>query len=560
VPASPESSADFQPSGDGTTESPAQLPPAAEEAPSSRAALVGQLLGTYHVESYLGEGQNGSSYAAVQVSINRRVVLKILDAARQHDDATRRRFAADARAKAAVQHPSILSVYEAGEAAGHVFYAREYVDGQNLAEVQASGAKIPEQAGLKILRVVADGLAYLRANNIPHGPLEAADIYLSRDGQPRLANLAVQISEQPMSVEEEIQALGRIALSVLPSAQQLGIGIRALLGRMVQAPTSGLKTWAMLLAGLKALEPKVVPNAAAAIGAADRATEQAVALARKQQKRSLILNAVSFVSLFAVAIYLVLRMFVFTNERKIQSEVLIPAGTYTLANGKAVTIAEPFSIDTYEVTFADYGRFLEYLEKNPTADQDFRHPLMKRQHTHVPENWSIYYARAKAGKPVASIPIDLNSPVMMVRWWDAYAYAKWRQRELPTAEEWEVAATGGKPQLYPWGPEMNEKKVNSGVDHVRGKPGEKGKIDGYNFWNPVDAISGDKSAFGVVGMAGNVSEWTASWTEDKTSPVIKGGSFRSMEVALDQAITVHDASTPEEWIGFRTIRRNPPAK
>jgi formylglycine-generating enzyme required for sulfatase activity len=57
-------------------------------------------------------------------------------------------------------------------------------------------------------------------------------------------------------------------------------------------------------------------------------------------------------------------------------------------------------------------------------------------------------------------------------------------------------------------------------------------------------------------MAGNVSEWTDTWTEEKTFPIIKGGSYRSQDVRLDQQIADHHASQGEEWIGFRTVRRN----
>lgn len=547
------------PSVEQTGDSPeetALTDPAEAESAAPEDNLIGQTLGTYQVTGRLGEGKIGTAYTAVQVTINRPVVLKMLDPIQQLHEPTRRRFIADARAKAHVQHPSIVPVYEAGEAAGRIFYAREYVDGQNLAELQASGAKIDEATGLKVMRAVAEGLAYLRLNNIPHAPLEPASIYLTTEGHPRLANLATQISEQPQTVEQEIQALARMMLGVLPAAQQLSPGVRILLGRMVQASTTGLNAWGVLLAGLKALEPKVVPVEAAKISAQDRAAIEAVELARKQQRKSLWLNIASLATLFAIVVYLVLWKFVFTNERKIQGEVLIPAGTYKNASGKTVEIAQPFLIDAYEVTFAQYGRFLDYLEEHPTADQDFRDPRMPRHITHTPENWNIYFLRAKAGQPVRSIPIDLNCPVIMVTWWDAYAYARWLGRELPTADEWEIAATGGKEQKYPWGNEAEAAKANSGVDHLPNNPPAKGKVDGYNFWNPVDAIRGDKSPFGVVGMAGNVSEWTGSWTPERR-PIIKGGSYRDSDVPLDKQVVDRDPSKGEEFIGFRTIKRNP---
>ncbi|HEX5176266.1 MAG TPA: response regulator, partial [Chthoniobacteraceae bacterium] len=112
-------------------------PAAASSGWHSGESLIGHTLGAYQNVSQLGEGRWGTVYAAVQTSINRPVGLKVLDGTRQQDPAAKARFIADARAKAHAQHPSILSVYEAGEADGRIFYTHEYVDGQNLVEVLA---------------------------------------------------------------------------------------------------------------------------------------------------------------------------------------------------------------------------------------------------------------------------------------------------------------------------------------------------------------------------------------------------------------------------------------
>jgi formylglycine-generating enzyme required for sulfatase activity len=49
----------------------------------------------------------------------------------------------------------------------------------------------------------------------------------------------------------------------------------------------------------------------------------------------------------------------------------------------------------------------------------------------------------------------------------------------------------------------------------------------------VDKIKGDKSELGVIGMAGNLSEWTATWTPDNRFPIVKGGSFMTPDARLD---------------------------
>ena len=178
---------------------------------------------------------------------------------------------------------------------------------------------------------------------------------------------------------------------------------------------------------------------------------------------------------------------------------------------------------------------------------------------HKPHNWDIYYGRAAKALPIHSVPSDLNMPAVVVDWWDAYAYAKWKGRELPTEQEWEKAARGTQGFIYPWGNDFDPKKVNSNADFVMTDPAAPGKVDGFNYWGPVDKQH-DKSPFGVVGMAGNVAEWTATWTKDDKFPVVKGGSFMSSDVRLDKRSDNVAPETAQENLGFRTVTHKAPGK
>ncbi len=537
---------------------PQPVPPPTETADGTeRESLIGATLGAYQIVSQLGEGRWGRVYAAVQIAINRPVGLKVLDTERASDETQKSRFIADARAKAHVQHPSILSVYEAGEVEGRIFYAHEFVDGHTLAEYQASGQKIDEAKALKILRSVGDALAYLQSHNIPHSALDSSSIYLGLDGVPHLANLATQIADQQLTTEQELQALGRIMLSVLPSAQTLSPGLRALLSRMVQVGPSALNGWGALLQGVKALEPKVVPVEAAKISAQDRAAIEAVEAARKAERRSLWLTVASMSLTLLAVIAVIWWKFFTSNERILDVQIEIPAGEYITSNGTVSLGA--FWIDKYEITIGQYAKFLTYLEKHPTAESELNHPKQPRQLGHMPDDWAIYYGQAKATGAAHSVPMSLNSPAFMITWWDAYAYAKWKGRELPTEDEWEAAARGPKGLVFPWGNELDTSKVNSNADFNAREPGAKGKVDGFSWWGDVDLMKGDRSPFDVIGMAGNVSEWIA-WPDKAKFPLIKGGNFSTTDVRLDKKIADHDPSKAEEFIGFRTISRTPPVK
>jgi formylglycine-generating enzyme required for sulfatase activity/CheY-like chemotaxis protein len=518
--------------------------------------LTGQTIGAYNVKGQLGEDEWGPIYAAVQGSIKRPVILHLLNAARGSDAVGKLRFIGDARAKAQVQHPSILSVYEAGESGGHIFYASEFAEGQTLAQLAVDGRKIDEKAAFNVLRTAADGFACLRTNHIPHPPVDGSSIYVGHDGQARLANLATQAAETEPAEMDEIIAVGRALFGVVHTGPGFSPTLRGLLSRMVQPVTTGLRTWDDVLEAVRAIQPKHNPAAVAAISAQERAAAAALEAARKQQRRELTRNIVSVITLILLGagiVWYTLRNRAHVGEKMIH----IPAGSYIVGQ-KKVTLSE-FWIDEHEVTVGQYANFLAALEAMlPSKSKDFDHPAQPKTVEHQPKHWAIFYGQAQAGGAVHSAPYKLDSPMVEITWWDAYAYARWKGHYLPTEEQWEAAARGPEGFLYPWGNEFDPKKVNSGADFIANDPGAKGKVDHWNFWNPVDAVRGDRSPFGVVGMAGNVAEWVNGGTSGKPVAVIKGGSFKSLDVKLTNRVTDHDPTQGEEHVGFRTVTMTKP--
>jgi formylglycine-generating enzyme required for sulfatase activity len=112
--------------------------------------------------------------------------------------------------------------------------------------------------------------------------------------------------------------------------------------------------------------------------------------------------------------------------------------------------------------------------------------------------------------------------VTYVTWNDAAEYANWAKKRLPTEEEWEYAARGGKEFLYPWGNEWKEGNANAGI----GAPKPLS----------IRSYEKDRSEFGVFGMAGNVSEWVNNFhlPYDPSATggcprcrIYRGGNFKS---------------------------------
>lgn len=105
-----------------------------------------------------------------------------------------------------------------------------------------------------------------------------------------------------------------------------------------------------------------------------------------------------------------------------------------------LTFVDTFQIDRYEVSNADYREFVTYMES--TGDTDVQHPDAPPLKNHRPSGWN--YPELSGD----------DQPVVGVDWFDAYAYAKWSGKRLPTEAEWEKAARGTDARMYPWGDEL----------------------------------------------------------------------------------------------------------
>src|SRR5207247_1196011 len=92
----------------------------------------GQVIGHYQVRSLLGRGGMGEVYLAEDTRLERQVALKLLPAEFTEDKDRVRRFAQEARAASALNHPNIITIYEIGEDGRTHYIVTEYVEGETL--------------------------------------------------------------------------------------------------------------------------------------------------------------------------------------------------------------------------------------------------------------------------------------------------------------------------------------------------------------------------------------------------------------------------------------------
>ena len=216
-----------------------------------------------------------------------------------------------------------------------------------------------------------------------------------------------------------------------------------------------------------------------------------------------------------------------------ESEKEVPVGKFMYGEDKQEEIIEKaLIINVYPVTNRQYGKFIraggyredEYWSEEGTAWRE-------KNRITLPKYWNDKYWNQP------------QHPVVGVSYYGAEAYAAWAGKRLPTEKEWERAARGSDGREYPWGNEFDPEKCNTRESKI----GKTTRVTRY--YNGISTV-------GCYDMAGNVWEWTDSWSDDdKKFRVLRGGSWFNSQNSARCAYRTR--SLPNErlnYIGFRCAR------
>ncbi|MDQ3623424.1 MAG: serine/threonine protein kinase [Verrucomicrobiota bacterium] len=132
----------------------------------------------------------GVVYKARQKALNRTVALKLLAPERVGDPKFAERFTHEAQALAKLTHPSIVTVYDFGQAGGFYYLLMEFVDGVNLRQAMKVGRFTPEQA-LTVVPPVCEALQYAHERGIVHRDIKPENLLLDREGRIKIADFGV---------------------------------------------------------------------------------------------------------------------------------------------------------------------------------------------------------------------------------------------------------------------------------------------------------------------------------------------------------------------------------
>ena len=151
---------------------------------------IGSSVSHYRLVQKLGEGGIGVVYKAEDQRLGRLVALKLLSSRLLSDQDARRRFVREARATAALDHPGICTVYEAGEADGRLFIAMALLEGETLRKRIAAGP-LPVNEALDIATQVAAALAAAHARTVIHRDIKPENIMLLPGGQAKVLDFGL---------------------------------------------------------------------------------------------------------------------------------------------------------------------------------------------------------------------------------------------------------------------------------------------------------------------------------------------------------------------------------
>ena len=189
---------------------------------------LGRVLGNrYRLVAALGSGASAHVFLGEDMVLQRRVAVKVLQPALAHDDAFLRRFRAEARSVAALNHPHVLRVFDWGEGEDGPYLVLEYLEGGSLLDMLAAGRRLSAGQAARVGAQAADGLAYAHARGIIHRDVKPANILFDEDGRVRVADFGVARALSSASTTDPGTMLGTARYASPEQAQGMQLDGRS---------------------------------------------------------------------------------------------------------------------------------------------------------------------------------------------------------------------------------------------------------------------------------------------------------------------------------------------
>jgi eukaryotic-like serine/threonine-protein kinase len=207
-----ESLLEYQARSGGLIDQPILENAAQALADATTTKVIGQNFGHYRILSLLGKGGMGEVYLGEDTRLSRKVAIKLLPARFTTDAGRVRRFAQEARAASALNHPNIITIYEIGEAAtenGSAHYiVTEYVEGETLRQrmTNAPHNRMKVAEAVDVAAQVAAALTAAHEAAIAHRDIKPENVMIRRDGYVKVLDFGLAKLIEPSAPGIDRQA------------------------------------------------------------------------------------------------------------------------------------------------------------------------------------------------------------------------------------------------------------------------------------------------------------------------------------------------------------------
>jgi serine/threonine-protein kinase len=238
-------------------------------------------IGNFRVIGHLGQGGMATVYRAEQGALKRVVALKVVRAEFAGEPRFRESFLREAQIAASLNHPNIITCYDAGESDGQLYMAMELVGGGDLMDLlERRGGRLDEEVVLPLIHDCLAGLEATEAMGIVHRDLKPSNIFVTERGQAKIADLGLARPATDASGDGSImgtpaymapeQARGQIDLDIRADLYALGATmVHLLVGMPLFIAGNAMNTLVRVvndpLPDLRTLRPDLSPGAIAII-------------------------------------------------------------------------------------------------------------------------------------------------------------------------------------------------------------------------------------------------------------------------------------------------------
>lgn len=477
----------------------------------------GDLIGDYRLGEEVSAGALTRTWKARQISVQRDVILEILTSKAASDPQTKEAFVADVRAKAGVAHAVIGAVYEAVDQEDGTLYAREQLSGKTLEELYEEGKRYTPKELVVLLEQIGSAQRYLEKRRLATVPLAAHHIVVD-DRTVRLVNLVAAGKRDEKQAAQDKHLLGALLDEMLMSKHPGSTRVGSLLGFMADLDREIPLTWRQV----RDLSRQVIDQFE------DLKRSKRLKKNKEEEASNSVIPSWVWAALGGVGAIAALFGVLLALEKD-----EAPVRVTEFPDLTPVTFGDPaagLSLAIHEVTIADYAKFLASLELLSNRDRGaFDHPNQPQsKDNHIPDDWERLLTAARSGGLWKERLVNDGCPIVGIDWWDAHAYCAWLGdgARLPSLKEWTSAS---------------------------------GTTDSVSGWGKASAPEKDRTASGLIGMSGNVREWTRDSEANPAAPlasakpVAAGASFRDPAIGHKTRTWLDSRSVRADDLGFRVL-------